>query len=30
MNVKPRLYADANLKKGAAYFEYDNFEITFG
>lgn len=30
MNIKPRLYADANIKKGPQYFDYDNFEITFG
>lgn len=27
MNIKPRLYADANLKKGPTYFEYENMDV---
>jgi casein kinase II subunit alpha len=30
MNIKPRLYADANIKKGPQYFDYDNYEISYG
>lgn len=30
MNIKPRLYADANIKLGPAYFDYDNYEFGVG
>jgi len=28
--VKPKYYADVNLKKKADYYDYENIEITFG
>ncbi|CAD8082726.1 unnamed protein product [Paramecium primaurelia] len=30
MNIKPRLYGDANLKKRPSYFEFENMDIHYG
>ena len=30
MNFKPKLYSDANVKKPIDYFDYENFNITYG
>jgi hypothetical protein len=30
MNIRPKLYADATVKRGPQYFDYDNTELQLG